>query len=461
MAALEVDPDGTPSARLDADSHGSRSVRSCRAEVAMPAPIPEERRAAAVAEYRRRKAKAPKMGIAVVAREFGIGEASLKRWLWLDQEHGHVRAQRMGGHRWEKLTQEQRDEAVAMVLAEPTLRLYEVAARMSERAGFTVGEGVVRRALRKRGIGKRRLVKEARAAAPVQPTPGRYKAKHRRKPEDRPHRRAYPSDFTDAEWAVVGPLWEEHATAQPVDHELRDVLDAMRYVGATGCPWRYIPHDYPPHATVYAWFDRWSRDGSLEKVNAELRRMLRRAEGREDTPSLLIVDSQSVKMREGGAGCGYDGGKKVRGRKRHIAVDTLGLPWFAVVHPASIQDRDGMDLVLPDDLRERLPRIEQVLADAGYQGRAEVRLRERTGVPLRIARRRGDQTNGEWGEMDGPPPTRPAGFKPVPLRWIVERSFAWANRRRRLSSDFERTPAHSLAWFHHANQFSMVARIRR
>ena len=98
---------------------------------------------------------------------------------------------------------------------------------------------------------------------------------------------------------------------------------------------------------------------------------------------------------------------------------------------------------------------------AGYQGRAEIRLRERTGVPLRIARRRGDQTNGEWSELEGPPPTRPAGFKPVPLRWIVERSLAWANRRRRLSSDFERTPAHSLAWFHHAMQFNMVAKIRR
>lgn len=428
-------------------------------EVVMPATIPLETRTAAIAEYRRRKAVKRKTSIAEVAREFGIGEASLKRFLWLEKSRGDLAPRKPTPRPQYKLSPELRDEVVSMVIAEPALRLHEVAARVSERAGYDVSTSTVRRALRSRGIGKRRLVREASPAA-REPDSTRFTARHRRKPEDRAHRRAYPSDFTDAEWSVVGKLWDRNAVARPVEHELRDVLDAMRYVGATGCPWRFLPHDYPPYATVYAWFERWSRDGTLETVNAEIRRMLRRTQGREDTPSLLIVDSQSVRTREGGSGRGYDGAKKISGRKRHIAVDTLGLPWFVAVHPANVQDRDGIDLVVPDDVREQLPRLQAVLADGGYQGRAERALVARTGIPLKIARRRGDATNGEWARLDGPPPTAPSGFRPVPKRWIVERSLAWSSRRRRLSCDFERTPAHSRAWFLHASQFTMAARLR-
>ena len=411
-----------------------------------------------VAAYRQRKAANPKTSIAEVAREFRVGEASLKRWLWQRATRGSLAPRKSKREPVLRLSSVMRDQVVEMVLAEPAVRLYEVAERISKRAGHTVSVSTVRRALKARGIGKRRLVRDARPTPVVDGT--RYKARHRRKPEDRPHRRSYPSDFTDAEWAVVGPMWGRLSTTKPVDHELRDMLDAMRYVGATGCPWRFVPHDYPPHATVYAWFERWSRDGTLEAVNAEIRRLLRRIEGREDTPSLLIIDSQSVRTREGGAGRGYDGGKKVNGRKRHVAVDTLGLPWLMVVHPANVQDRDGIDLVVPDDIREQLPRLELVLADGGYQGRAERKLKERTGIPLKIARRRGDATNGEWAPLDGPPPEAPGGFRPIPKRWIVERSLAWGNRRRRLACDFERTPAHSRAWFLHAFQFMMAARIR-
>jgi transposase len=426
--------------------------------VILPGPIPEERRAAAVAEYRRRKAQPAGTTIREIAREFDIGEASLKRYLWLDRDRNNIvpKPRRRGGG-GRRLSDEMRDELVAMVLAEPSLRLYEVTARISERAGFPVCERTVRRALKARGIGKRRLVRLQRH--PDQPDSTRYAARHRRKPEGRPDRRAYPSDFTDAEWAVVGPLWEREVTSQPTDHELRDVLDAIRYVSATGCPWRYLPHDYPPHTTVYAWFERWARDGTEERVNTELRRLLRRAAGREETPSLLIIDSQTARSREGGDGRGYDAGKKLSGRKRHVAVDTLGLPWFVTVHSASVQDRDGIELVIPDNVRELLPRLVLMLGDGGYQGRAEQKLFDRVGVPLRIARRRGDNPGGEWSPLQGPPPTIRSGFQPIQHRWIVERTLAWANRRRRLSCDFERTERHSLAWFHHAAQFTMTAKM--
>jgi putative transposase len=420
--------------------------------VAVPAPISPERRQAAVDDYRRRNADGSRISIAAVAAEHGVGPASLKRWLW------SATPKRPRGGAKPKLTTELVDQLVELATSQPTLRLYELAAEMSRRAGQMVSEATVGRALRSRNIGKRRIVREPAPADPRESDGTRYGARHRRQPEDRPHRRAYPSDFTDAEWAVVEPIWLEHVRALPTEHELRDVLDALRYIGATGCPWRFLPHEYPPFTTVRTWFDRWKRDGTVDLVNSDLRRRLRRRSGREDTPSLLIVDSQTAKAREGGKDRGYDGGKKTSGRKRHIAVDTEGLPWLIIVHSAAIQDRDGIDLLVPDHVRQQQPRLKKILADGGYQGRAERITAERTGVPLHIVRRLGDTTTGQWAAKDGPPPSAPAGFQVVPQRWIVERSHAWVCRRRRLSSAYERSAATSAEWYRHAWQFTMTAR---
>lgn len=428
----------------------------------MGAPIDTKKRNEVVADYLRRKAENPKTSYADVAADHGVGRASLNRWLrqWREEKDLAPKTPVRRGAQ-PKLTSEQGDAVAEWAKRHPGSRLWEVVDYIEATFGVRVGETTARRILHQRNVGKRRLTKlqASRKASEEDGAERRYTDAHRRKPEPHSGRRAYPSDFTHAEWQAIEPVWREHARAVPRDHELRDVVEALRYIGATGMPWRYLPHDFPPHGTVRRWFDTWTRDGTITRVNDAIRRSLRRRAGRHETPSVLIIDSLSVKSHEGGEDIGYDGGKKVRGRKRHIAVDTLGLPWLTAVHSAHVQDRDGIDQVVPSDIKERLPRLEKILADAGYQGRCEKRTLARTGVPIEIVRRRGDNTNGEWASLTGPAPTMTRGFKVLPKRWIVERSLAWGTRRRRLARDFERTTAASHAWLELSFQHVMVARL--
>ncbi|MCA9568080.1 MAG: IS5 family transposase [Myxococcales bacterium] len=427
----------------------------------MPDAHPEDVRLKAVNDYLATKATAEGTTLEAVCLKHGISISSLSRYLREYREaHGVPVHERRGPLKYARLTKDQRAVVVEHALAHPASTLVELAQWATTRFERKVGVATVRYALHASGISKRRLVAQAKSDRPpdVADT-SRYAARHRRNPESRAHRRSYPSDFTDAEWEMLEPLWRSEAAEFPRDHDLRDVLDAIRYVGATGCPWRFLPHDYPPHQTVYGWFSRWAQDGVQERVNAHLRRRLRRVEGREDSPSLLIVDSQTVRSREGGEQIGYDGAKKLKGRKRHIAIDTTGFPAFAVVTAASVQDRDGLDVLIPDTLTDAHPRMVKILADSGYAGRAQRRTKDRTGVDVEIARRGDDNSAGAWARTDGQPPEKKGTFVVIPKRWIVERSFAWFNRRRRLSVDYERTAVHSTVFFHTAIGFTLAARL--
>ncbi len=260
---------------------------------------------------------------------------------------------------------------------------------------------------------------------------------------------AYSSSLTDAEWALVEPLLpghDPHAGGRPLKHDRRLVLDSILYVLVSGCAWRLLPHDLVPWDAAYRWFHTWSADGTWDRVHDALRDRVRTAEGRDVQPSAAVLDAQSVKTHEGGAAIGYDAGKRVRGRKRHLLVDTLGLLLAVARTTASLQDRPGGRAVLTF-ARPRYSRLAKVWADGGYANVVDTSLvtyaHEELGLQVEIVRRFDDVR----------------GFAVLPRRWVIERSFGWLTRSRRLARDYERKTEHAEAMIKVAMIRLMAARL--
>ena len=240
----------------------------------------------------------------------------------------------------------------------------------------------------------------------------------------------YPSDLTDAQWELIAAMVEPRPSGRPATHSRRRIVDAILYLNRTGCSWRQLPHDFPPWETVYWYFKIWNEDGVTDRIHDALRAAVRDAAGRDPMASAGIVDAQSVKGADtvGSTSRGYDAGKKVNGRKRHVVVDTLGLLIVVLVTAASVQDRDGGRRVL-DHARMAMPSIALVWADGGYAGQLVAWVKQRCRIVLEIVRK---------------PEGQPT-FEVLPRRWVVERTLAWLYRWRRLDRDYERLTAHSEA----------------
>ena len=272
-------------------------------------------------------------------------------------------------------------------------------------------------------------------------------------------RASSPTDLTDTEWSHLAPhLPAPKEGGRPRRHAVRDLLNAIFYVLRSGCAWRLLPHDPPPWKTVYHSFRLWRLEGVWDRLHAALHIAVRIKAGREPHPSAAIIDSQSVKTTLVGGPRGYDGGKKVNGRKRHLLVDTPGLIIRAVVHPADITDRDGARLLLAP-LQGQLPCLQHVWADSAYTGQVREWIHTTLGCTVEIVKHWWTGLRWVWVAPGQEPPTVPSGFQVLPRRWVVERTFAWLVMYRRLGKDYEELPETSEALIYLAMSRLMVKRL--
>jgi putative transposase len=258
-------------------------------------------------------------------------------------------------------------------------------------------------------------------------------------------KRVYTSDMNDEQWTTIKPLLplERQGPGRPLELDMREVVNAIFYIVRTGCQWENMPKTYPNYNSVFYHYRKWCTDGTWRQINTRLRRLERQRQGRQPEPSAGIIDTQSVKTTEAGGERGYDAGKKINGRKRHIAVDTVGNLLEVVVHAAGIQDYHAAKLIL-NKMVETVSSVKKLWADGIYRNGGLVDwVRETLNISL-------DVVDREPGQV---------GFQVLPRRWVVERTFAWLGRYRRLSKDYERCTKSSEGVIYIASIHTMLKRL--
>lgn len=357
-----------------------------------------------------------------------------------------------------KLSDAELSQLVELTKEHPSAAIDDLVAMFRKRVGIVLARATVLKYLRAAGVERstRNQVMEAGIGnVPKNPSdiseksvPTNrygYNDSHR----DAGDEERYPCGLTDAEWGVVRDLFETDGPGRPPKYSRRQLLDACVYVLRSGCSWRMLPKDFPPWQLVYGSFRRWTSQGLFETLYDRLRKMWRARMDRSVFPTAGIIDSQSVKISPQGGAKGYDAGKKVKGRKRNLVVDTLGLLLVVSVTMASVQDRD---LLAPtvEMVKAKYPTIIKVYADGGYAGQQARAMEATCGVAVEIVRPSVHRGIGPWRHPDqqsfdwvSPPKNT---FPVLPKRWVVERNNAWNERPRRMNRDHDRRLDVSIAW---------------
>ena len=365
-----------------------------------------------------------------------------------------------------KLSPEQVERLCELALAQPTSSLEEFTTLFCRQEDITISGPALRRYLKKEGIVRVRPSRsEARAAAKMaeedeKPSRYGYNSTHR----DEGDTERYPNGLTSAEWELVKDLFEtgERTPGRPPKYERRDLLEGCRYVVRTGCAWRMMPKDLPPWQNVYGHFRAWSRLGLFEQMHDRLRAMWREREHRDPEPTAAVIDSQSLKTSPQGGLKGYDAGKKVKGRKHHLVVDTLGLVLAVLITAASVQDRDAARPAM-EMAKAKYPTITKGYADGGYAGKGLKEIRHLLDIDMEVVRHPRNRNVGRWAKEGQlvlfPPEAIPTGFVVLQKRWVVERTNAWNDNYRRLAKDQDRLPEVTEAWVWLAQSRMLLRRI--
>lgn len=334
----------------------------------------------------------------------------------------------------------------------PALSMDDLVWAFRQRTGVSVSVPTAKKALEAAGFVRTRPSRtrqgsespEREGDASQEPQAGQYRygPEHR----DTGDRTRYPCGLTDSEWEQVRHLFDPPTRpGRPPKYPRRQMLDACIYVLRSGCSWRMLPKDFPPWHVVYRTFRRWQARGVFEAMYDELRALWRSRQHRNPSPTGAILDSQSVKTAAQGGPKGYDAAKKVKGRKRHLVTDTLGLLIAVVVTAANVQDRDAA-LPAVDRAKEKVPGLQKLWADSAYAGTKARELRQHHELDVEIVRRSDDRNVGRWHENQMPLFPQERGFVVLPKRWVIERTNAWNDRPRRMNKDHDRNLDVSAAW---------------
>jgi putative transposase len=329
----------------------------------------------------------------------------------------------------------------------PQSSMDELTREFVRQTGIDVCSATIRKALKKAGVKRVRPPRGASTRAAVHgsaPQRYGYTAAHRRQAKPA----GMNTDLTDAEWALVHDLFErEGGRGKPITHERRDIANACMYIVRTGCAWRLLPGNFPPWRAVYSAFRGWARAGTFEAMHDRLRQQWRDRVGKAPEPTAAIIDAQSTRNTPRGGDTGFDAGKKVKGRKRHLVVDALGLLLAVTVTCASVQDRDRAASVVAQACA-KVTGLKKLYADSAYGGQCAMNLQQTHGIAVEIVRRPSNRVTGTFVvEQQQLWPEAPAkGFVVQAKRWVVERTHAWNERARRLIAHHDRSKWAPVAW---------------